>query len=86
MGSVAAAVNGLLKRALALVFIAFTLNAGAQVPYVIAGSVSVSGNRITHRNIILRELKFSEIKKGQPIRAPLFIDEIVDFEIISSVC
>jgi len=60
MGRLAAAVHSLLTQALALVFIAFALNTGAQDPYVIAGNVSISGNRITHRNIILRELKFKE--------------------------
>ncbi|MCX6283345.1 MAG: BamA/TamA family outer membrane protein [Bacteroidetes bacterium] len=60
MMSRAAAVNGLLKPALVLVFLGFVLNVGAQDSYVIAGSVSISGNRITHPNIILRELKFQE--------------------------
>ncbi|MCX6286496.1 MAG: hypothetical protein NTY96_05230 [Bacteroidetes bacterium] len=60
MGRPAAAVNGLLKQALVLIFIAYAMHAGAQAPYVIAGTVSISGNRITHRNIILRELKFKE--------------------------
>ncbi len=60
MVSRAAAVNSLLKPALVLVLLCCMLNSGAQDPYVIAGSVSILGNRITHPNIILRELKFHE--------------------------
>ncbi len=56
----AAAVTRLLKQALALLFLVFILNSRAQDPYVIAGTVSISGNRLTHPNIILRELKFRE--------------------------
>ncbi len=56
----AAAVNRLLKQAMVLFLIVSSLSSGAQDPYVIAGKISISGNRITHPNIILRELKFKE--------------------------
>ncbi|MCX6281806.1 MAG: BamA/TamA family outer membrane protein [Bacteroidetes bacterium] len=60
MGSPAAASEGLLKRAMVLVFIFISLHSAAQEPYVVAGNVSISGNRITHQKIIRRELKFKE--------------------------
>ena len=60
MNGPAAAVNRLLKQAMALLFIVFTLHLRAQDPYVIAGTIIISGNRITHPNIIRRELKFKE--------------------------
>ena len=58
MGQVSTAVNRLLKQAMVLFLIFPSLNAVAQDPYVIAGNISISGNRLTHPNIILRELKF----------------------------
>ena len=60
MGRAAAAVNRLLRPAFFLLLIADSLTAMAQDPYVIAGTVSISGNHITYRNIIIRELKFKE--------------------------
>jgi len=60
MGLQAAAVNRWLGQSLFLLFIAYSLNVNAQEPYVITGKVSISGNRITHPNIIRRELKFKE--------------------------
>ena len=60
MGRPAAAVNSLLIQVIVLMLSAYSLQLRAQDPYVIAGSVSISGNRITHPNIILRELKFKE--------------------------
>ena len=60
MGRAAAAVNRLLRQAFFLLLIADSLTAMAQDPYVIAGTVSISGNHITYRNIIIRELKFKE--------------------------
>jgi len=60
MGRPAAALKRLLKQAPALLFICLSLNAGAQGPYVVAGKISIIGNRITHPNIIRREIKFRE--------------------------
>ena len=56
----AAALSRLLKQAVVLVSIALCFPARGQEPIVIAGTVKISGNRATHPNIILRELKFSE--------------------------
>ena len=74
MGRPAAALNRLLKQALVLLFIVYTQHLRAQDPYVVAGTVSISGNRITHPNIIRRELKFREGDTIKIARLPVILN------------
>ncbi|MEI6889640.1 MAG: POTRA domain-containing protein [Bacteroidales bacterium] len=74
MGWPATAVSRLLKQAMVLLFLVSSTSLRAQDPYVITGKIGISGNRITHRNVILRELKIKEGDTLQKAHMPQILN------------
>lgn len=69
------AFTSLIRRAMFPVFLLCWLMTFARDPYLVAGKINISGNRITHPNIILRELKFREGDTLELSRLPLILDQ-----------